>query len=129
LNSVPSQLTQGVDYEAQRLAALNASKNTVVFQPTPEQVQSAAFQVIVGEPEYTPGGQLVGTIADSTQGGLLEIKGGSSPLNSSYQLRLGTYNSVVNQIPYTIETTRPVNPTFMNYLNRWGVQVTSPTQQ
>jgi len=114
------------DYEAKRLAALNAPKNTTVFQPTPEQAQSAAFQVIVGQPQYTPGGQLVGTIVDSTRGGLLEIKGGSSILNSSYQLRLQTFNSVVNNIPMTIETTRPVNPTFRNYLQRWGVQVSRP---
>jgi RHS repeat-associated protein len=125
-NSVPSQLSAGVDYEAARLAARDVSKNTTIFQPTPEQVDSAAFQVIVGEPQYTAGGQLVGTIYDSTQGGLLEIKGGSSTLNSSYQLRLQVYNSVVNDTPLTLETTRPINSTFMNYLNRWGVNVTSP---
>ena len=120
-------LNQGVDYEAQRLAALNLPQNTTVFQPTPQQVQSAAFQVIVGPPQYTAGGDLVGTISDSTAGGgLLEIKGGSSTLNSSYQLRLQTYNSVVNSIPMTIETTRPVNPTFMNYLKNWGVTVKPP---
>jgi len=119
-------LTEGVDYEAQRLAALNLPKNTTVFQPTAEQAQSAAFQVIVGPPQYTAGGELVGTISDSTEGGLLEIKSGSSPLNSTYQLRLQTYNSVVNSIPYTIDTTRPVNPTFMNYLQNWGVTVQSP---
>jgi RHS repeat-associated protein len=124
---VLSQLTQGVDYEAQRLAILNLPKNTTVFQPTPEQVQSAAFQVIVGPPQYTAAGDLVGTISDSTQGGLLEIKGGSSTLNSSYQLRLQTYNSVVNNVPLTIETTRPVNPTFMNYLQNWGVTVRPPS--
>jgi RHS repeat-associated protein len=123
---VLSQLSQGVDYEAQQLATLNLTKNTTVFQPTSEQVQSAAFQVIVGPPQYTPGGNLVGTISDSTQGGLLEIKSGSSTLNSSYQLRLQTYNSVVNNVPLTIQTTRPVNPTFMNYLQNWGVTVRPP---
>lgn len=128
VNSVPGQLNAGVDYEAERLEALNLSKNTEVFQPTPEQVQSAAFQVIVGPAQYTPEGDLVGTIADSTEGGgLLEIKGGSSVLNSTYQLRLQTFNSLVNSIPMTIETTRPVNPTFLYYLQRWGVQVTSPS--
>ena len=120
-------MTQGVDYEAQRLAALGLTKNTTVFQPTAEQVDSAAFQVIVGPPQYTASGDLVGTISDSAaNGGLLEIKGGSSTLNSSYQLRLQTYNSVVNNIPMTIETTRPVNPTFMNYLQNWGVTVKPP---
>lgn len=124
---VLNALTQGVDYEAQRLAALNLPKNTTVFQPTPQQVQSAAFQVIVGPAQYTAGGDLVGTISDSAAGGgLLEIKGGSSTLNSSYQLRLQTYNSVVNNVPLTIETTRPVNPTFMNYLQNWGVTVKPP---
>jgi RHS repeat-associated protein len=123
---IVNYLTQGVDYEAQRLTALNLPKNTTVFQPTADQVQSAAFQVIVGPPQYTAGGQLVGTISDSTAGGLTEIKGGSSVLNSSYQLRLQTYNSVVNNVPLTIETTRPVNPTFMNYLQNWGVTVKPP---
>jgi RHS repeat-associated protein len=125
LSSVPGQVWS--DYEAERLAALNAPKNTTLFQPTADQAQSAAFQVIVGQPQYTATGELVGTISDSTaNGGLLEIKGGSSTLNSSYQLRLQTYNSVVNNIPLTIETTRPVNPTFMDYLQRWGVTVTKP---
>ena len=110
-------LSQGVGLRSADSAALNLPKNTTVFQPTPQQIQSAAFQVIVGPPQYTAGGELVGTISDSTAGGgLLEIKGGSATLNSSYQLRLQTYNSVVNNIPMTIETTRPVNPTFMNYL-------------
>jgi RHS repeat-associated protein len=125
VSSVPGQVWR--DYESDRLAALNVPKNTTLFQPTSDQVQSAAFQVIVGPPQYTAGGQLVGTISDGTAGGgLLEIKGGSSTLNSSYQLRLQTYNSVVNNVPLTIETTRPVNPTFMNYLQNWGVTVKSP---
>lgn len=126
-SNVPNQLTAGQSFEEEQLNNLGVSKNTTVFQPTPEQAQSSAFQVIVGEPQYTPGGQLVGTIADSTDNGLLEIKGGSSTLNSSYQLRLQVYNSVVNNIPMQIQTTRPVNPTFNNYLQRWGVQVTSPS--
>ncbi|EEF59768.1 YD repeat protein [Pedosphaera parvula Ellin514] len=125
-NVVPPQLPEGVDYEAERLAARGVPKNTSVFQPTPEQTQTAAFQIIVGPPKYTPGGQLIGTISDGARNGLLEIKGGSSTLYSTYQMRLQVYNSVVNNIPMTIETSRPVNPTFMNYLQRWGVTVQNP---
>jgi len=123
---LPDQLSQGVDYETQRLAALNLPKNTTVFRPSLDQVQSAAFQIIVGPPEYTPMGQLVGTIFDSTEGGLFEVKGGASLLNSSYQMRLQTYNSVLNDIPFTLETTRPLNPTLQNYFDRWGVTVRPP---
>ncbi|HWM66029.1 MAG TPA: hypothetical protein VNO35_05545 [Steroidobacteraceae bacterium] len=68
----------------------------------------------------------MGVIYDgSTSGGLAEIKTGSSSLESSYQLRLQTYGSVVNPEagPLTIYTSRPVNPTFQNYLTRWGVDV------
>lgn len=89
-------------------------------------MDSAAFKVIVGEPEFTPGGLPKGTIFDGTLGGNLEIKGGSSMLNSTYQLRLQTYRSLKTNTPLTIETTRPINPTFQNWLNRWGVSVARP---
>jgi filamentous hemagglutinin len=86
-------------------------------------MNSAAFRVIVGEPKFTNSGQPVGTIPDSFG---LEIKGGSSPLTSSYQLRLMTYRALVLDEPLTIFTTRPVNPTFSDWLARWGVNVEEP---
>lgn len=119
----PSQLVSGQAAEAQQLSALN-STGKVPFTPTPDQVNSAAFQVIVGPPQYTASGDLVSTIYDGlNEDGLAEIKTGSSTLDSSYQLRLQTYGALVNDTPLTIYTSRPVNPTFQNYLNNWGVSV------
>jgi hypothetical protein len=97
-----------------------------VFRPTPVEIESATFKVIVGNAKYTPSGLLQGTIFDVTQGGLREIKGGTSILDSSYQLRFQTYHALKNNLPYTIETTRPVNPVFQEWLNRWGVKVEAP---
>lgn len=94
--------------------------------PTLEQTESAAFRVIVGEPKFTTGGLPRGTIFDASQGGLLEIKGGTSVLDSSYQLRLQTYRSLIENRPLIIETTRPVNPTFQRWLQRWGATVQQP---
>ncbi len=51
------------------------------------------------------------------------LKNGSSVLDSSYQLRLQTYGSLINDMPFTIYTSRPVNPAFQGYLTRWGVSV------
>jgi len=89
-------------------------------------MDSAAFRVIVGEPKFTPGRLPRGTTFDGTLGGNLEIKGGASMLNSSYQLRLQTYRSLKTNTPLTIETTRPINPTFQNWLDRWGVSTVKP---
>jgi len=81
----------------------------------------------VGDPQYTASGDLVGTIYDGQNAdGLIELKNGSSMLNSSYQLRLETYGSLVNGengTPFSIYTSRPVNPTFQQYLTNWGVSV------
>ena len=119
----PDQLVRGQNVEAAYLNALG-STGKVPFTPTPEQVDSVAFKVIVGGAKYADSGELVGTIYDGASGkGLAEVKTGSSSLESSYQLRLQTYGSVVKGAPLTIYTSRPVNPTFMNYLTRWGVKV------
>ena len=123
LSGSPSQLVAGQAAEAEQLAALNSS-GKVPFPPTPDQVNSAAFQVIVGKPKYTAAGDLVGTIYDGlTSDGLAELKNGSSVLDSSYQLRLQTYGALVNNTPLTIYTNRAINPTFQDYLTRWGVSV------
>jgi len=126
-NSVATNpLRAGQLYETEQLAAQGIPKNNTVFTPSVEQTQSAAFKVIVGDAKYTPQGKLQGTIFDGTQGGYLEIKNGTSTLNSTYQLRLQTYKSVVDDIPFTIQSTRPVNPTFQTYLDSWGVRVVKP---
>jgi hypothetical protein len=97
-----------------------------VWRPTAEDVDSAAFKVIVGDAKYTRGGLLKGTIFDSTTGGYTEIKAGSSPLVSSYQLRLQVLRSLQTNTPYTIRTSRPVNPEFEGWLTRWGAAVEPP---
>ncbi|MDR2240738.1 MAG: hypothetical protein LBE33_09875 [Zoogloeaceae bacterium] len=109
--------------EIEQLNALG-SGGKVAFTPTQAQIDSATFKLIVGDAKYTAQGTPVGTIYDASLGtGLGEIKTGSSVLNSSYQLRLQTYGSLVNDTPFTIFTSRPVNPTFGDWLTRWGVEV------
>jgi hypothetical protein len=123
---VPPALTGGQAFEAAQLSVLNLEKNTLVFRPTLAETQSAAFKVIVGNAKYARGGQLKGTIFDNAEGGLLEIKGGTSELMSSYQLRLQTYYALKNELPFTIRTTRPVNAEFEAWLKRWGVKIEKP---
>ena len=120
----PEALVAGRLAEPGILQALGSS-GKVSFQPTPAQANSAAFRVIVGEPEYTAGGQLVGTVYDGAIGNgvLAEIKTGQSVLSSSYQLRLQTYGALVNDTPFSIYTSRPLNNTFNDWLVRWGVDV------
>jgi RHS repeat-associated protein len=120
---VPSALRAGQLAEGPALDAIGSS-GKVVFTPTADQINSAAFKVIVGDARYTASGAPVSTIFDgSTAAGLAEIKSGSSMLNSSYQLRLQTYGALVNNQPLTIFTSRAVNPTFGDWLTRWGVPV------
>lgn len=120
---MPPQLLAGKAAEVEQLDALGAGPQ-VSFTPTQAQIDSSAFKVIVGDAKYTAEGNPVGTIYDGTIGnGLGEIKTGTSPLDSSYQLRLQTYGSLLNDTPYTIYTSRPVNPTFSDLLTRWGVNV------
>jgi hypothetical protein len=122
-NTVPPALRAGRLAEAEQLIAINAGEK-VSFIPTHAQIDSSAFKVIVGDAKYTANGTPVGTIFDGTVGnGLGEIKTGTSMLDSSYQLRLQTYGALVNDVPYTIYTSRPVNPTFGDWLTRWGVEV------
>jgi hypothetical protein len=119
----PAQLVAGRAFEAQQLDVLGLSKNTNVWRPTAAQADSSAFRVIVGEAKQTPGGQLTGVIPDAAG---LEIKGGSSALGSSYQLRLMTYRALAENDPLTILTSRPVVPSFQDWLTRWGVGVEAP---
>lgn len=124
--SVPSPLRAGQLHEAEQLAALGIEKNNAVFRPTAEQIDTGTFKAIVGEPKYTAGGQLKGTIFDGVDNGYLEIKGGSSELTSTYQLRLQTYKATIDRQPFTIQTTRSVSPQFHDYLDAWGVKVVKP---
>ncbi len=120
---VPSALRAGQLAEGPVLDAIG-SGGKVVFTPTADQINSAAFQVIVGDAKYSASGAPVSTIFDgSIGGGLAEIKSGSSMLNSTDQLRLQTYGALVNDQPLTIFTSRPINPTLGDWLTRWGVSV------
>ncbi|UCD58262.1 MAG: RHS repeat-associated core domain-containing protein, partial [Candidatus Hydrogenedentota bacterium] len=119
-------LHAGRVFERQQLATMGRRHGTQTFRPSPEEAQSAAFRVIVGEPKYTRGGQLRGTIFDVSEGAAVEIKGGRSPLGSSYQLRLQTYHALKQGVPFELRTSRPLRPEFADWLNRWGVQVTRP---
>jgi len=124
--SAVNPLRAGQLYEVEQLSALGVGKNNTVFRPKIAEVETATFKAMVGEPKYTPGGQLKGTIFDSVENGYLEIKGGTSELNSTYQLRLETYKATVDRQPFTVQTNRPVNPQFQKYLDFWGVKVIKP---
>ena len=105
---IPDALRSGQAAEAQALDALHIAKNTDVWRPSPAQLMSAQFRQIVGCPHFTPRGLARGTVLDSVQGGLAEIKSGSSILASTYQLRLQTYRAVVEERTLRIYTNRPV---------------------
>ena len=81
------------------------------------------MKVIVGASKSTATGDLVGVITDSIG---LEIKGGTTPLYSTYQLRLMTYQALAGNEPLTIPTTRTPNGPFADYLNPRGVTVQAP---
>jgi len=102
---------------------LRLNKNTVVWRPSPEQVQSPEFKQIVGQPRFTDRGLARGTVVDSVESGLAEIKSGSSVLNSTYQLRLQTYRSVIEDQPLSIFTDRPIDIQFGQWLSPWGVRI------
>ena len=123
---MPGHIAGGRLHESTRLSELGRRPNTQVWRPSQADVESAAFEVIVGKPKYTRGGLCRGTVLDSVDGGLHEIKGGASRLGSTYQLRLQTYRSLREGVPLHLDTTRPINPTFAEYLRRWGVVVTRP---
>ncbi len=119
----PVSLVTGQEAEARALGALRLNKNTSVWRPSPEQVQSPEFRQIVGQPLFTARGVARGTVLDSTESGLTEIKSGSSILSSTYQLRLQTYRSVAEEQPLRILTDRPIDIQFGQWLNPWGVKI------
>ncbi len=113
----------GQEVEAQALQALRLEKNTAVWRPSLEQIASAAFRLIVGDPRYTATGLARGTVLDSVAGGLAEIKSGASLLDSTYQLRLQTYLSLVEKKPLTLYTSRPLTAGFGQWLDPHGVAI------
>ncbi|WP_273455533.1 hypothetical protein [Nevskia ramosa] len=127
----PPPLTGGKAFELESLSSQGLDSNSLVFRPTDADIKSAAFKVIVGDAKYTSSSKPVGTIFDSVDNRLLEIKTGNSVLDSSYQARLQTYRflQLSNETPgltFTIQTNRPLNPSFSDYLNRFGVKVEPP---
>jgi hypothetical protein len=122
-NGIPCALASGQAAEALALEALRIAKNTAVWRPTPEQIHSLAFKAVVGRPRYTTTGLARGTVLDSVESGFSEIKSGNSTLDSTYQLRLQTYRSLVEKQPLTIYTNRPVDADFGRWLNPRGVQI------
>ena len=119
----PTALTSGQVVEAYALQALHLPKNTEVWRPSPEQVGSPNFRQIVGSPHYTPTGLARGTVLDSIAAGFSEIKSGGSILETTYQLRLQTYRSVIEKRPLTIYTSRPIDVGFGHWLNPHGVAI------
>ena len=122
---IPASLASGQAAEARALEALHLSKNTEVWRPSSEQIASAEFRQIVGQPLFTARGLPRGTVVDSEAAGLAEIKSGRSILDSTYQLRLQTYRSVIEQQPLSLYTDRPVDIEFGHWLNPWGVKIES----
>jgi hypothetical protein len=121
-------LKEGVARETARLDAIGKGPNTIVWRPELADIESSAFKIIVGTAKKTPKGEWVGTKFDSVDGGLLEIKHGSSVLGSSYQLRLQTYYFLKNpdnipELTFTLQSQRPINSAFEVWLKRWGVIV------
>jgi hypothetical protein len=118
----PAELVAGRTFEANVLKDAGLVKFAgAAWRPTAEQIQSAAFKLIVGEAKYTKGGQLTGVLPDAVG---LEIKSGASTLGTSYQLRLLTYRALLTREPLMLLTTRPLVSSFEAWLQRWGVSVT-----
>jgi len=122
-NDIPACLASGLEAEALALHALRLEKNTEVWRPSAEQVASAEFRRIVGEPRYTARGLVRGTVLDSVAAEFSEIKSGASPLDSSYQLRLQTYRSVVEKRGLTVYTNRPLSAGLGRRIRPHGVAV------
>jgi hypothetical protein len=133
-SAVPLVFAQGKAAEEKILLALKVDKNTEVWRPTKAEIESKTFKKIVGKTKYTMLGIPRGTVLDSTEGGYAEIKSGNSPLRASYQLRLQTYKSVIDERPLTIYTNRPASAEFKKWCSHYQVQfkqlpkdLTSPT--
>ena len=121
--SVPRPLASGQAAEVRALGALRFSKNTEIWRPSPAQIESSEFKRIVGLPRYTDRGFPRGTVVDSVETELAEIKSGRSVLKPTYQLRLQTYRAVAEERALRIYTSRPVAADFGEWLGPWGVEI------
>jgi hypothetical protein len=119
----PSPLRAGRSAETHALSALQREKNREIWRPSPEQVVSPEFKQIVGLPRYTERGFARGTILDSVEGELAEIKSGSSALSATYQLRLQAYRAWAESRPLKIYTNRPIDPEFERWRKPLGVAI------
>ena len=123
-SDMPLAMREGSQVEDAFIAQQGWQKNTDLFRPNLAETNTSTFKAIVGEPEYTEGGRIAGTIVDSvTSLGHIEIKSGESVLVSTYQLRLQVYEAVTRGVPYTIYTSRPIESSFRSFLNFWGVNI------
>lgn len=120
---MPAPLALGQAAEARALEALRLEKNTEVWRPSPEQVGSDSFRRIVGDARYTATGLARGTVLDSVEPGLAEVKSGASMLESSYQLRLQAFRAAAERRPLTLYTSRPLGPGLGHWLGPHGVRV------
>lgn len=115
--------TQGKAAEEKILKLLQLDKNKELWRPNDEQIESNKFKEIVGAIKYTKRGLYKGTVLDSTECGYTEIKSGKSPLRASYQLRLQTYKSVIDERPFTIYTDRPANKEFIRWSSLYNIKL------
>jgi Domain of unknown function (DUF4157) len=118
----PGHLPEGTVAEDKELLRRGLTReDKVPWQPGPEIFKDPNFAKIVGLPEYTDEGELVGVILD---GPGLELKSGSSVLTSTYQLRLMVYRSQLLHEPLELCTSRPIAAAFRQWLVRYGVKIT-----
>ncbi|MGH7996508.1 MAG: hypothetical protein ACREFX_09170, partial [Opitutaceae bacterium] len=120
---LPAALAAGQAAEARTLDVLGRQKNTSIWRPSEEQWESEAFRRIVGPPRFTERGYPRGTIVDSADGGLAEIKSGGSALVPSYQLRLQAFRALVEHRSLRIYTSRPVSGRFADWLGPADVKI------
>lgn len=121
---VPAPLAAGRSAESQALGALGREKNHRVWRPSWEQIESAEFKRVVGDPQYTELGFPRGTVIDAVDPeALLEIKSGKSPLGATYQLKLQAYRALVEDRRLKIYTSRPVQPQFAAWLEPLGAEL------
>jgi hypothetical protein len=95
-------------------------------------MESAGFKAIVGDAKRTKNGDPRGIYFDGTPDtgfpGYLELKFGRSELRTTYQMRLEVYKSMIDEVPMTLRTTRPINAEFERWLEFWGVNIEKVTR-
>jgi LysM repeat protein len=119
---VPSQLLRGQAVEAEQLALQGGGDfRKSLYRPSVEDININLFRQIVGEPKYTPSGLLRGTYPDFEDAFVVqEIKSGGSDLRDNYQMRLQLYKATSEGKNYMVNTSRPIEPGFADYLKQNG---------